>query len=421
MCGGAFFLPLFLLSALSPAQPAPDQDGVTDPTFAALAFDEWFATPEQSRIRWTANVSDPVLSHHQRLFCNAEIRIDGVDLAKRRGKGEIVMMIQITDDKGHVWQGHDSFSLEPVQESIKASDIQFLQPFFALPGDYTLSLAIFDTVSSEHNVARRKLHVPGLRPDPLPGAWTGMPAIEFIRPAQAPAAFFMPGIASRLQLPVNTKQHVSVDLLVNLTPSERFSGSNRMQNRNLGVLLPIVKLLTHVDWLNSTLNVALIDLFRLKDVYEQNDVKDFDWDEAQSSLAETKPGIIDVKSLESRKHAANFFVKEVNRRVAAEGPARVLIILSSSVVFEPGVELHPAESVSHSNLKIFYLRYQPLFRPVTRGSGGGDLGPVRSTFGPQNDQLEPLLKGLNPRRFDFTTPEQFRKALATMLTEIATL
>ena len=123
-------------------------------------------------------------------------------------------------------------------------------------------------------------------------------------------------------------------------------------------------------------------------------------------------------------HSADFFVKEVNRRVAADGPARVLIILSSSVVFEPGVELHPAERVSHPNLKIFYLRYEPLVRTVGRPWGrpdGVDGIPIRPSFGPQNDQLEPLFKGLNPRRFDFTTPEQFRKALAAMMAEIGTL
>jgi hypothetical protein len=39
----------------------------------------------------------------------------------------------------------------------------------------------------------------------------------------------------------------------------------------------------------------------------------------------------------------------------------------------------------------------------------------------QFDQLEPLLKPLDPRLFDVSTPEQFRKALATILGEIAKL
>jgi hypothetical protein len=37
------------------------------------------------------------------------------------------------------------------------------------------------------------------------------------------------------------------------------------------------------------------------------------------------------------------------------------------------------------------------------------------------DQLEPLLKPLEPRLFEVATPEQFRKALAAILAEIAKL
>jgi hypothetical protein len=37
------------------------------------------------------------------------------------------------------------------------------------------------------------------------------------------------------------------------------------------------------------------------------------------------------------------------------------------------------------------------------------------------DQLEPTLKPLAPRLFDVETPEDFRKALAAILTEIAKL
>ena len=37
------------------------------------------------------------------------------------------------------------------------------------------------------------------------------------------------------------------------------------------------------------------------------------------------------------------------------------------------------------------------------------------------DQLEPLLKPLEPRLFEVATPEQFRKALAVILAEIAKL
>ena len=47
--------------------------------------------------------------------------------------------------------------------------------------------------------------------------------------------------------------------------------------------------------------------------------------------------------------------------------------------------------------------------------------PPRGGYPPPIDQLEPLLKPLVPRLFEIATPEEFRKALATILAEIARL
>lgn len=407
---------ILLLAAISAS--LCNAQGSLDPVFSTVPFNQWFETSAPSPIRWVAGISEPALSTHQRLVCNTQIRVDGADLAKRRGRGELQMFVQVSDARGHVWQNHDSFGLEPIEESIKTRDIQYIQPFFVLPGDYVLSLAIYDTASHEHGVARRKLHVSPLRKDPLPGAWQGLPAVEFLRGQGSPDAFYLPLVETRLNLPVATRSHVEIDLLVNLTPSERFSGSNRAQNRNYGVLLPLIKLLSSIDWRNASFNFSLIDLFRMKTVFSQKKLKILDWPSASESLGEAQPGLVDIKTLENRKQSAGFFVGEVNRLVAEDGPARVLIILTSAVTFEPGMVLRPAEATPHPNLKIYYLRYQPLIRVAGRPGGSGglpDYVPPRPSFGAQADQLEPLLRGLNPRRFDFSTPDQFRKALAAVI------
>lgn len=421
---------LFLAAAVAPVFA---QGGSADPAFSGIPFDQWFQESARSRIHWTASVADPLLSTHQRLVSRIEMKLDGKELVRRRGKGSLLIMIQLTDGKGRAWQDHYSIDLENIPEAARRNDYQFIQPFFVVPGNYAVSLALFYTATGEHAVARRKLRVPELRNDSLPGAWRDLPAVEFLAPSQPPDTWFLPLAQGRLNLPVRPRRPLQVEVFVNLTPSERLSGSNRVQNLNLAVLIPVLKVLSQVEWSDAKLNIELLDLARNRVVYRQDNVNGLDWEKAKKSLAETSPGIIDVKSLESHRYSAEFFVKEISRKIAAPavaGQCRAVIVLSSSVTFRPEVELHPIEVAPQPGLKIFYLRYQPPRRIVFPGvpaSGGGRRGniideiPLPSRLGPESDDLEPLLKGLNPQLFDVTTAGQFRKALARTLAALRTM
>jgi hypothetical protein len=186
-----------------------------------------------------------------------------------------------------------------------------------------------------------------------------------------------------------------------------------------------------VEWKNAAFSLALLDLSRRRVAYRQDDMAGLDWSKAAGSLAELNPGIIDVKSLEKQQYGAEFFLDEIRRRIAApNGPAarrtHVVIVLSSSVRFESGQEVHPIALDGSTDARVFYIRYQPapqitVGRPAAVQRGRTPNGNIRASFGPQIDQLEPLLKPLEPRLFDVATPAQFRKALATILEEIARL
>jgi hypothetical protein len=263
----------------------------------------------------------------------------------------------------------------------------------------------------------------------LPGAWRDLPAVEFIEPSMPPDGWYLPAIEGKLRLAVKTHEPVHVDLVVNLTPSEQVTGSARVQNRNFGMLLPATKVLSQVDWGNSTFSLALLDLSRRRVTYEQDDMRGLDWSKAGSALTEVNPGIIDVKSLENRQYNAEFFLDEIRRRIAAKRSAprgsRVVIVLSSAVQFASGQDVHPITLDGTTDAKVFYIRYQPppqiVMGPSVAGRRGRPGNGRVANFGPQLDQLEPLLKPLEPRLFVVSTPEQFRKALATILAEIAKL
>ena len=223
--------------------------------------------------------------------------------------------------------------LERVQEGTKSNDAVFSQLFFVMPGDYRVEMALYDTATSEHTMSKRKLHVAALRNDPLPEAWRGLPAVEFVNPSQPPDSWYLPSIQGRLSLKVEPREPVQVNLVVNLTPSERLTGSSRAQSRNLAALLPATKIFSQIDWGSAGFSLALLDLSRRKVSYEQSSPGPLVWSKAGASLGEVNPAIIDVKSLGNRKLTAQFFV-EIQRRAATPHKQTVLIVLTNAVEFE---------------------------------------------------------------------------------------
>jgi hypothetical protein len=394
-----------------------------DPLFDTLPFREWMAGGEQAQFKWTIRIAPPHLSNQQRLMTKVEARLDGVELARRRGKGELLVMVQITDSDGRVYQDHESIDLEKIVADIRKSDIVYSQPVFLRPGDYQVAVALFVTATKEHTVRKETLHVAPLKSDPLPAVWNGLAPVEFIGPAQTPDSWYLPDMRGELHLPLKTGRAVRIEAMVNLTPSERAAGSFRVQDRNLGALLPALKAITQMRGAGVTVNVSLLDLSRRKVTFRQEDVHELDWTRMKDALAETTPGSIDVKSLEDRGHNAAFFVAEVARRMEGED-APVVIVLSSPVEFESGQDLRP---IGATKGHVIYIRYHAQARPVmvrgidpqTRGRAGVWVPSPAQGARMAVDQLEPTLKPLNPELFDVRTADEFRKVLAALMQEAA--
>ena len=366
-------------------------------------------------------MSEPELSSHQRLTMNLDVQVDGAELAKRRGDGQFLVFVQLSDEKNRTWQNHQALDLKQIQAGIKADNALFTQPFFVLPGDYRVSVAVFDSATGDHSVIKRNLHVTPLKNDPLPDMWSNLPAVEFVAPESSSDRWYLPSVEGRLKLAVETHHPINVDLLVNLTPSERLSASAGIQNRNLDALIPATKVLSQVEWHNARLSLELLDLTRRRVTYRQENMQALDWSKAGRALDKVNPGIIDVRSLANRRYSADFFLNRISRRIGPPNETartpRVLIILSTTVFFEPGVEMHPIGLASRPGVTVIYIRYH--LRPAVFIDRMGR--PRRTYAAAVDDELAPLLKPLAPRMFDVATPEQFRRTLALVLDRIAEL
>jgi hypothetical protein len=414
------------------------QGSPPDTAFTTIPFDRWIEEGDQAHIHWTARVLPVELSNHQRLQAKVELQVDGNELVRRRGKGYLVMLVQFSDNENRVYQTHEALDLQLVKEDTGKANISYTQAAFVTPGDYRISLAIFDTATGEHSAMRLPLHVSPLKNDSLPNCWQDLPPVEILKAADSPEDLFLPNVTGRLHLPLETHRPVRVEILVNASPLSTGEPSltEQINNRSLTSLIPALKVIAHMDVRNGTLNVALLDLTAQQVIFQQDAVHDLDWPKLARALKQAGSDLIDVHALENRQQNAQFFVAQVSRRieggapsVAAE-PLPILIVLSGPMAFGSGENLHPIELDSKPDAEVFYIRYhslppQPATNPFREEPGRRRRTPMSqprrapvATTEPV-DSLERTLKPLQPHVFDVYTPEQFRKALSNLLDEIS--
>ncbi len=425
--------------------------GVRDPEFDKVPFDQWFiGGGGETQLKWTERTLPLLLSLHQRLMARVQVTLDGAEAAKRKGEGQLLFLIQLADSGGRLYQDHISYDLAKVEDGMRAQELNLTESIFVLPGDYAVSLAIYDTATKEHSVKKTRMRIPPLKVDPLPDAWRSLPPVEFVEPTEPTETddrWFLPKERGKLNLPLTLRHPLQIDVLVNLTPTEEHARELGTQDRNLSIFVPVLKVLSQMTASGLDFNVNLDDISRQKVTYRQNDVHNLDWGKMKASFPQASSGSIDVKSLADRRHNAAFLGSEIQRKCASAEPsaksAHVVIVLSGPMVFDTGQEfLQPLARLS-ANCRVYYIRVQmPRVRTIVPGSdmgrhrgfgmGGGGIDgfPGRSRM-PQPeaetsitndlDQLVPLLRPLDLRLFDITTAEQFRKALATIISEISGL
>src|SRR5579883_684476 len=221
--------------------------GVSDPEFARIPFDKWMEGSDQTQIKWTTHVVPPVLTTFQRLAARLDVRVDGAELVRRRGKGEVLFFVEIKDETGATWQDHGTIELHKVEEGMRSQDVVYSESMYVVPGEYRASIAVYFTDTGEHAVRKEKLRVPALKNDPLPDAWRDMPRVEFRPAVDPPDSWFEPASGGRLNLSAPAKRPIRIDVLVNLTPSEEASGSLRSKDRTMGALIPALKDIAQID------------------------------------------------------------------------------------------------------------------------------------------------------------------------------
>src|SRR4029077_7978880 len=300
------------------------QDVPIERVFAAVPFAQWVKQGPVMAVPWKVRIQSYGLALQQRLGASIDIELAGRDLLKRPSDDRIVVLVQVTDATGKQFRDYTLYRLNNLPPEAKKTSAKIYWNVFVLPGEYQVMVALFDDLTREHNLMQGALHVDPPKNDPLPGAWAGLPAVEFLRPGlEGPDRMFRPDVAGKLHLPLATQRPLKLEVLADVTASDLFRGSTRFYNRYLSVALPLLKALSQISLERGSLNVAMLDLRQRRVTFEQDSVKELDWPRAKTVLApENGPAMIDIVALEQKRESPVFLQEELLRRLNA--PADVL-------------------------------------------------------------------------------------------------
>lgn len=379
------------------------QTGQRDQFFSKVSFEQWRLEGKQSLLHTSFEIVPPELSAFQRIVVGVKVQIEGPELAEHHA----VILVEFADDEGGVWQTHGPLGREA----------EYLQNAFVLPGDYSVSVAIFDPQTFRHSFDQKKLHVAPLKTEPLPGSWDNLPKVEFLPPGvELPDAWYLPSTTGRLKLPVQTARPVHIDVLVNTTPGDRKDSVGEFR-RNMSAVVPALKVMSQIELSSGEMSIGLLDLVHRRAFAASS------WSEMRPLLTQANPGIIDVGSLDSRWGMRSFLLDQIQDRVRGDS-ARVVIVLSGPAFLQDQEPAAHFELPSDPRHRVFYIRCRLIPRSVLAPRprprpGARPHPPLPGSFVLPLDDLQQPLESSDAMLFDVITPEQFRRVLASIIGQIS--
>jgi hypothetical protein len=398
------------------ATSLPAEEPTTDSVFAEAPFDKWAAQGNHQEVPWQVQTSADRLSFHQRLIATIQVQVPGPELLKRSRDEHITLLVEVRNGQGVSSRNFGVLDLADLKPEMKRSDVEFSWQAFAVPGQYELSVALWDKKSGEHNFLRRLFHVDAYRNDPLPEMWRGLDAFEFWSTKRdGPDYMFHADIEGRPNLALATRRPIEMEVLLDMTPSaEVFRGSYGYYNHYLGAALPTFKVLNQINIKNGSRRAAALDLMQRRIVFEQNDGKDLDWAVLRKTLLpDSGPGTVSVKDLKNKQQSPVYLREEIVRRLKAgsnqaaqpsEKPLHVFVLLGSPMDFYAFPKLPEIETGEEQDCVIYYLQFEFLRREGITGAIGS---------------VEKLLKPLKIRSFEVRSADDVRRVVAKILEELS--
>jgi hypothetical protein len=358
---------------------------------------------EHAEIPWSFVVRDPVLRVDQRLEVAYTVRISGKNLNRTGADHEIFLVSRISSPDGE-WLNQPEIVRHTAGQLANNVYLELVMRVVVKPGEYVLWSVLYDRKTGKHNVAKRRLRVTELRGDPLPDLYSRMPLVEFpdYREVSTDSLAFVNG---ELYLPIRNKRPLQVELISMLSPPEQWTGRNRIVRAHNDGTLGALAALSQMELMDGSLSITGLDLVRRQVMFEQRDFQNIEWKTLLQAMKKAQSMDISAEALQGAKNNGAFFREILNERLTTDLPAdamRVVIVVTSSRLFESGADLRPLQLEGDCNCRVYYLRFRL---------------NVNDVF----DQLDDFMKPLRPRIFNLLTARDVRKAIAEIVTDLAKL
>ena len=170
-----------------------------------------------------------------------------------------------------------------------------------------------------------------------------------------------------------------------------------------GRMLQIGALLSHLNVQNGCVRVSAIDLAKQEVVFDPVEGRDADWDKLTEKVRKHDHDTISVSVLSNRKSTASFLrdymtnVMEDHSGCAGASSERAIILVSHDFASPSGTHGDRLWPDTQCACRFYHLRI---------------------TGGREGDDLEKFLKPANPRRFDASSPENFRRVVAELIADL---
>jgi hypothetical protein len=372
----------------------------------SIPISDWLNAGDHEDISWDFRVSDPYLRVDQRLEVSYSARISAKNLNKTGNTHELFLISRISSPDGE-WLNEPSIVRHTLEQDLpKNVQAQFVMRVVVQPGDYLLWVALYDRKTGKHNVARHRMRVSELKGDPLPDLYRRMPLVEFPEFSdldQNGVGF----VKSQLHLPVRNKRPLQVELISMLSPPEQWTGRTRMVRAHNDDTLGALAALSQMELSDGSISITGLDLVRRQVMFEQRDFRSVEWASLMEAMKKAQRPELSAKALQGSKNNGAFFREILTQRLTAEpaeggDPLRVVVVVTSSRLFESGSDLRPLQIEGECHCRVYYLRFRL---------------NVNDVF----DELEKLMKPLRPRTFNLISTRDLRKAIAEIVDDLGKL
>jgi hypothetical protein len=373
----------------------------------SIPISDWLNAGEHAEIPWNFRVSDPYLRVDQRIEVSYMAGIRGKDLNRSGKAHELFFVSRISSPDGE-WLEEPSVS-RPVDQDLSTNNqTQYFMRVSLQPGEYLLWVVLYDRQTGKHNLAKRRVRVSEFRGDPLPVLYRETPLVEFPEAEEPDQGLGY--VKGHLYLPVHNKRPLQVNLISTLSPPEQWTGRARVLRTQNDVTVGAVAALSQMELAEGTLSIAGLDLVRREVLYDQTGVRGVDWPTFTGALKKAQTPAVSAKALQDSKNNSAFFREFLSQRIIGpaggdasdENPMRIVIVVTSSQLFEHGSDLTPLQIEGDCRCRVYHLRFRLNTNDVF-------------------DEIEKIIKPLHPRTFNLTSPQDVRKAIAEIVNDLEKL